>query len=72
MQTITIEVKDDYLDNTLEILHGLKDIMIDEISVTCNNVIDSNEKKSFMKLSNNRLEKIWNNEEDAIYDKYLD
>ena len=69
MQTITIEVKDDYLDNTLEILHGLKDVMINSISVKYNDIVDAKEEKSFMRLSNTTLDKVWDNEEDSIYDK---
>jgi len=33
MQTIQINIKDNYLPNILEILNGLKDVMIENISV---------------------------------------
>ena len=33
MQTIQIQIKDNYLPNILEILNGLKDVMIENISV---------------------------------------
>lgn len=72
MRTITLEVKDNYLDNTLEILHGLKDVMIDKISVKYNDIVDVNEQNSFIQLSNSTLDKVWDNNEDAVYDKYLD
>jgi hypothetical protein len=72
MQTITLEVKDNYLDNTLEILHGLKDVMIDKISVKYSTIVDANEKSSFIQLSNSTLDKVWDNNKDAEYDKYHD
>lgn len=33
MQTITLQVKDNYVDNILNILNGLKDIMVDKIEL---------------------------------------
>lgn len=71
MQTITLEVKDNYLNNTLEILHGLKDIMIDKITVKENEQFVRKEEDDFITLSNSSLEQIWDNKEDLIYDKFL-
>jgi len=46
--------------------------MINSISVKYNDIVDAKEEKSFMRLSNTTLDKVWDNEEDSIYDKYLD
>jgi len=71
MQTIQLEVKDAYVENTLEILNGLKNIMIDKITLKYNDTQITNEKEYFNQLSHNSLEKSWDNNEDAIYDQFL-
>jgi hypothetical protein len=71
MQTIQLEVKDDYFQNTLEILNGLKDIMIDKIIVNDTSLQDKISEYDFDKLSFDTLEKIWDNQEDSEYDKFL-
>ena len=67
MHTLIIDVKDNKLDVILTIIKNLKDDVIE-----CYH-IDSKEEENtdFMKLSNVTLEKIWDNEEDSVYDKYL-
>jgi hypothetical protein len=71
MQTIQLEVKDDYFQNTLEILNGLKDIMIDKIIVNDTSLQDKISEDDFNKLSFDTLEEIWDNQEDSEYDKFL-
>lgn len=67
MQTVTIDVKDNKLDIVLTIIKNLKDDVIEGYHVDFKN----QENSDFMKLSNVTLEKIWDNKEDSIYDKYL-
>lgn len=66
MQKITIEVKDDYMKNVLEMLHGLQGVMIDKIRLASEN----NEKveSDFIKLQMSPMEKFWDNEEDKVWD----
>jgi hypothetical protein len=67
MQTLIIDVKDNKLDILLTIIKNLKDDVIERYH------IDSREEENsdFIKLSNTTLEKVWDNEEDNVYDKYL-
>ena len=66
MQKITIEVKENYTANILEILHGLKGIMIDKIK------LDENPKNDvdmeFMKLQTDSMKHTWNNHDDEAWD----
>jgi len=66
MQKITIEVKDNYMNNVLEMLHSLQGVMIDKIKLTPedNGKIESD----FMKLQFPPMEKVWDNEEDKVWD----
>ena len=66
MQKITIEVKDNYTANILEMLHSLKGIMIDKIK------LDENPKDSddldFIKLQIDSMKHTWDNKEDEAWD----
>jgi len=66
MQKITIEVKDNYTTNVLEMLHGLKGVMIEKIKFDSNNTskIDLN----FMKLQSDSMKQTWDNQEDKAWD----
>ena len=64
MQKITIEVKDNYMNNVLEMLHGLQGVMIDKIKLAP----DSKVENDFMKLQMSAMEKTWDNEEDKVWD----
>jgi len=64
MQKITIEVKDTYMDNVLEMLHGLQGVMIDKIKLADDNNKVEND---FMKLQISSMEKTWDNEEDKVW-----
>ncbi len=68
MGRVILEVDDSQLDRTLEVLNALKDVMIVDIKLKDENI---NEEKDFIKLSNSSFEKIWDNKEDSIYDKFL-
>jgi len=66
MQKITIEVKDTYTANILEMLHSLKGVMIDKI-----NLDETHEKgvdTDFMKLQIDSMKETWNNQEDEAWD----
>jgi len=66
MQKIIIEVKDDYTHNIMEILHGLRGVMIDKIKLdgTDNTTIQDD----FMKLQIDSMKDTWNNDEDKAWD----
>ena len=65
MQKITIEVKDNYTTNVLEMLHGLKGVMIDKIK------FDSEQEAKvdldFMKLQIDAMKHTWDNKEDEAW-----
>lgn len=65
MQKITIEVKDNYMNNVLEMLHGLQGVMIDKIKLAHD---DNKVENDFMKLQVSSMEKTWDNEEDKVWD----
>ena len=66
MQKIIIEVKDNYTENVLEMLHSLKGVMIDKIK------FDSSEEGrvdlDFMKLQIDPMKQTWDNKEDEAWD----
>jgi len=65
MQTIHLEVKDDYVKNVLVMLSSLKDIMIEKIDVEASN---ENEVMEFSVLQESSMLKSWDNEEDKVWD----
>jgi len=67
MKTLQLEVEDSKLDIVLNIINNLKDDIIKRYEVKN----DTMEQDDFVIISQNSLEKIWDNEEDSIYDKYL-
>ena len=67
MQTITIDVKDNKLDIILTIIKNLKDDVVESYHVDPK----EQEKTDFMKLSNTSFGKVWDNQEDSVYDKFL-
>lgn len=67
MQTLIIDVKDNKLDIVLNIIKNLKDDVIESYHIDSKKL----EGTDFMKLSNTTLEKVWDNKEDSVYDKYL-
>jgi len=65
MQKITIEVKDDYMNNVLEMLHGLQGVMIEKIK------FNSEQKEGvefdFIKLQVDSMKSTWDNQEDEAW-----
>jgi len=64
MQKITIEVKEPYMHNVLEMLHSLQGIMIDKIKL----VEDTQINNDFIKLQIPSMKSTWDNEEDKVWD----
>jgi hypothetical protein len=67
MQTLKLEIEDSKLDIVLNIINNLKDDIIKKYEIVSTN----REDKDFINISQHTLEKIWDNQEDSIYDKYL-
>ena len=67
MATLQLEIEDSKLEVVLNIINSLKDDIVKKYEVKS----DVNEQNHFISISHNSLEKIWNNEEDSVYDKYL-
>ena len=68
MQTIKLEIEDSKLDIVLNIIQNLKDNVITKYEI----INENREQKEFINISQTSLEKIWDNNEDAVYDKYLE
>ncbi|MEA3419423.1 MAG: hypothetical protein U9Q90_08505 [Campylobacterota bacterium] len=68
MQTIKLEIEDSKLNIVLNIIQNLKDDVITKYEV----INENREQKDFINISQPSLEKIWDNKEDSIYDKYLE
>lgn len=67
MQTIRLEVEDSKLDIVLNIIQNLKENVIAKYEI----VNEIKENRDFINLSQTSLEKLWDNEEDSVYDKFL-
>ena len=68
MQTLKLEIEDSKLNIVLNIIQNLKDDLIARYEI-----IDADkEQKDFINISQPTLEKIWDNNEDSVYDKYLE
>lgn len=65
MQKIIIEVKDNYTDNVLEMLHSLKGVMIDEIRYDSKH--GRKVESDFMKLQIDSMKDTWDNQEDEAW-----
>ena len=68
MRTLKLEIEDSKLDIVLNIIQNLKDDVVTRYEVLNDNKEDSD----FMSISKKSFEKVWDNKEDAIYDKYLE
>ena len=68
MQMIKLEIEDSKLNIVLNIIQNLKEDVIAKYEI----VSDEKDQKDFIKISQKSLEKIWDNKEDSIYDKYLE
>ena len=67
MHTIRLEIEDSKVDIVLNIIKSLKEDVITRYEV----IADKKESKDFINISQQSLEKIWDNEEDSVYDKFL-
>lgn len=67
MQVIKLEIEDSKVDIVLNIVKNLKEDIVSRYEVFETKKAD----RDFVKISHESLEKIWNNEEDSIYDKFL-
>jgi len=67
MQKITIEVKDDYMNNVLEMLHGLQGVMIEKIKF--NSEQKEGVESDFIKLQINSMKDTWDNQEDEAWNE---
>ena len=67
MQTLKLEIEDSKIDIILNIIKNLKDDVIHKYEIINNDI----EQKDFINISKTSLESIWDNEEDSVYDKYL-
>ena len=65
MQKITIEVKDNYTANVLEMLHSLKGVMIEKIKFESDQ--EAKVDLDFMKLQMDSMKQTWDNQEDEAW-----
>jgi len=68
MHTIKLEIEDSKLNIVLNIIQNLKDDVIAKYEI----INENREQKDFIDISEASLEKIWDNNEDSVYDKYLE
>ena len=67
MHTLKLEIEDSKLDIILNIINNLKDDVITRYEI----INENREQKDFINISQKSLSKVWDNEEDSVYDKYL-
>lgn len=67
MQTIKIEIEDSKVDIVLNIIDNLKSDVISKYEI----VKQNSEQKDFIKLSDKSFSKIWDNDKDVVYDRFL-
>ena len=67
MQTIKIDIEDSKVDIVLNIIDNLKSDIISKYEI----VKQNSEQKDFTKISDKSFSKIWDNDEDSVYDKFL-
>ena len=68
MRTLKLEIEDSKLDIVLNIIQNLKDDVVKRYEV----VNEDKDQKDFIEISQKSLKKIWDNQEDSVYDKYLE
>jgi hypothetical protein len=67
MHTLQLEVEDSKLGVILNIIDNLKDNIVNNYEI----IDEKTEQKDFSNISELSFRKIWDNEEDSVYDKYL-
>ena len=68
MRTLKLEIEDSKLGIVLNIIQNLKDGVVKKYEV----INEDKDQKDFIEISQGSLRKIWDNQEDSIYDKYLE
>ncbi len=68
MQTIKLEIEDSKVNIVLNIIQNLKD----DVIAKCEIINENRVQKDFINISHLSLGKIWDNNEDNVYDKYLE
>jgi len=63
MQKITIEVKDNYIDNVMRMLDSVKGLMIERIIAEDDEKIESD----FINAQIASMERTWDNQEDEVW-----
>jgi len=66
MQTIYIEVKENYVSNVLKMLDGIKDIMINTVKLEPSNKQETED--TLMTLQSASMKRTWENDEDKAWD----
>ena len=67
MKTIKLEIEDSKLDIVVNIIQNLKDDLIKKYEI----MNEDKDQKDFIETSQKSLKKIWDNQEDSVYDQYL-
>ena len=67
MQTITLHIEDSKVETILNIINSLKSNIVSSYEI----MSEVSEEKEFQKLSDPELQKVWDNSEDSVYDKFL-
>jgi len=67
MQTIKLEIDDSKVDVVISIIKNLKDGIVTKYEVQN----DNKELIDFVNISQKPFEKVWENDEDSVYDKFL-
>ena len=67
MRTIKLEIEDSKLDIVVSIIQNLKDDLIKKYEI----MNEDKDQKDFIEISQKSLKKIWDNQEDSVYDQYL-
>lgn len=67
MQTIKLEVEESKVDLVLNIIQNLKEGIINKYEI----VDENKNSRDFISISDKSLKKIWDNQEDSVYDKLL-
>jgi hypothetical protein len=68
MRTIRLEIEDSKLDIVLNIIQNLKE----DIVKKCEVINSDRDQRDFMEISHEPLKRIWDNQEDSVYDKFLE
>ena len=67
MQTITLHIEDSKVETILNIINSLKSNIVSSYEIRS----EVSEEKEFQKPSDPELQKVWDNSEDSVYDKFL-